>query len=105
MRWVWEEETQMNADKKISVYPWWKIFLGVLLLVTLTAHAQNPPKLKASYAHAAPIRIPVPKAMIPKNVHGNAGLDHSRTFPVMSPPTANANGMSVEAKPRNNTGG
>src|SRR5688572_26525734 len=69
------------------------------------SHAQKPPKLNASYAHAAPIRIPVPKAMIPKKDHGIATAVHSFTFPDINPAIANANGISVDANPRNNTGG
>src|SRR5215212_9252621 len=48
MPWVWEEKPQMNTDDRrsvrISVRPWWKVCLGVLLLLSVAAHAQNPPK-------------------------------------------------------------
>ncbi|OQA05627.1 MAG: hypothetical protein BWY67_02102 [Bacteroidetes bacterium ADurb.Bin397] len=69
------------------------------------SHAQKPPKLNASYAHAAPINIPVPKVITPKNDQLRAGVVHSFNRLVIIPAIANANGIKVAANPRNSTGG
>ena len=38
------------------------------------SQAQNPPKLRASYAQAPPIKMPAPKMPTAKNAQGNTGL-------------------------------
>jgi hypothetical protein len=43
-----------------------KVSQGTKEAFSTGSHAQNPPKLNASYAHAPPIRMPVPRIMIPK---------------------------------------
>ena|ERR1035437_2778588 len=69
------------------------------------SQAQKPPKLKASYAHAPPIKTPVPKTITPKNAHGSAGLIHSLNFFFHNPAMAYAKGTTVNAKPKNKVGG
>ena len=69
------------------------------------SHAQKPPKLRASYAHAPPMRIPVPSTITPKKVHGSASFIHSVRSWRHRPAMAYAKGTSVAAKPRKSVGG
>ena len=69
------------------------------------SHAQNPPKLNASYAQAPPIKIPVPRMPMPKMDQRSAGFIHERSERSASPANAYANGMDVEAKPKKRVGG
>ena len=69
------------------------------------SHAQKPPKPSASYAQAPPMRMPVPKIMITKKLHGMAGAIQPLKSLRTSPPMAYANGTKVLAKPKNSVGG
>src|SRR5690606_37530657 len=82
-----------------------KVSQGTNEAFSTGSHAQKPPKLRASYAQAPPIRMPRPKMPIPKKVHGRAGSIHSFTRLVQRPAMAKANGTNVEAKPRKRVGG
>jgi hypothetical protein len=69
------------------------------------SHAQKPPKVSDSYAQAAPIIMPSPRMAAENNAHGIAAFVHPVKSLFQRPAIAYAKGTSVEAKPRNNTGG
>ena len=69
------------------------------------SHAQNPPKLKASYAHAPPIKMPAPRMPTAKKAQGSTGLIHPVKSRRHRAPMAYANGTLHAANPRNRVGG
>ena len=82
-----------------------KISHGTKDAFSTGSHAQKPPKLKASYAHAPPIKMPVPKIMSANKLQGKTGFTQSVKLRTHKDAIAKAAGMVQAANPKNKVGG
>src|SRR3972149_910985 len=69
------------------------------------SHPQYPPQPNTPYAQYAPSMIPKPRTNPEKRIHGKALLSHEVNSFRHNAATAKLNGIAVNAKPTNKTGG